>query len=251
MALGAVKLLIPFSLAAFFLVGCARTLVPHTVYIPLVKDRGQAEVRISTGTNASEVQAGYQATDRLVVHLALLNKGRLGADKGFRSADVGLGYYFELPNGRWRLGGHVGVASGGGSSGSTGACFECVGPGSASEYRVRYSYAYVQPTVLLVEGTRSWGIGLRVGRAYYHRFDRMRADTLGGPIRTMQYTGRQATFVQPTFQFGFQVSRWLALSTVFGLQGFVGVPQADSNMSSFVGQIGAHLLLSKRAAARP
>ena len=220
-------------------------MVPHTAYIPLTRDQGQAEIRVSTGTNASEVQAGYQITNRLVVHTALLNKGGLSTSKAFRSADLGLGYYYESPNGLWRLGGHAGLASGAGSSGSTGGCFECVGTGSASEYRVRYSYAYVQPTVLLVEDVRSWGFGLRVGRAYYHRFDRMRADTLGGPITTTRYAGRQVTFVQPTFQFGYQVSRRFAFSAVLGVQGFVGTPQVGNDMSSFVGQMGAHLLLSK------
>ncbi|HEX8329927.1 MAG TPA: hypothetical protein VF629_20490 [Hymenobacter sp.] len=238
-------------MAAFLLAGCARTLVPHTAYIPLTRDQGQAEIRISTGTNASELQAGYQVTNKLVVHTALLSKGRLSTAKGFRSADLGLGYYYESPNGLWRLGGHAGLATGGGSSGSTGACFECTGTGSATEYRVRYTYGYVQPTVILVEDNRSWGFGLRVGRAYYHRFERMRADTLGGPVQTTSFAGRQITFIQPTFQYGYQVSRWFALSGVLGLQGFVETPQIGNDMSLFVGQVSAHIVLNKRGTEKP
>jgi len=74
---------------ATLLTGCAPTLVPHTAYLPTIRDRGQAEIRVSTGFNGSELQAGYRASDKLMLHAALLNyrNRRSGDGKGFRSAD--------------------------------------------------------------------------------------------------------------------------------------------------------------------
>ena len=43
------------GLTATLLMGCARTLVPHTAYLPTIRDRGQAEIRVSTGFNSSEL----------------------------------------------------------------------------------------------------------------------------------------------------------------------------------------------------
>ena len=234
------------AFAIGLLVGCAPTLIPHAAYLPLIRDRGQAEARLSTGLNGSELQMAYQATDKLVLHAALLNyrHGRSGDGKGFRSADLGVGYYYNSPNGFWRLGGHAGMAYGGGTSGSS-TCFECSGPGS--EYRVRYTYAYVQPTVLLLEGNQAWGFGLQVGRAYYHRFTKVGADTLRGPILTTSYAGHQVTFVQPTFQYSYRVRRWLAFSGTFGSQGFLANTGALDRVNPLVGQLGIHFVLNKRS----
>ena len=137
------------GLTATLLTGCAPTLVPHTAYLPTIRDRGQAEIRVSTGFNRIELQAGYQASDKLILHAALLNywNRRSGDGKGFRSIDLGAGYYYASPNGHLRLGGYAGTTYGSGTSGSS-ACFECGGtPGT--EYEVCYTCAYVQPTVLL------------------------------------------------------------------------------------------------------
>ena len=75
------------GLTVTLLTGCAPTLVPHTAYLPTIRDRGQAEIRVSTGFNRIELQAGYQASDKLILHAALLNyrKRRSGDGKGFRS----------------------------------------------------------------------------------------------------------------------------------------------------------------------
>ena len=233
-------------LTATLLTGCAPTLVPHTAYLPTIRDRGQAEIRVSTGFNGSELQAGYQATDKMVLHAALLNyrNRRSGDGKGFRSADLGAGYYYASPNGNWRLGGHAGVAYGSGTSGSS-SCFECSGPGS--EYSVRYTYAYIQPTVLLLEGNQTWGVGLRVGRAYYHRLTELSADTVGGPIQTLEYTGRLTTFLQPTFQFSRQIVPWLAFSGSFGVQGFWRDSGRPDHINPFVGQAAVHFVVGKRS----
>ena len=237
----------PFAIG--LLAGCAPTLVPHAAYLPLIRDRGQAEARLSTGLNGSELQLAYQVTDKFVLHSALLNyrHGRSDDDKGFRSADLGLGYYYNSPNGFWRLGGHAGMAYGSGTSRS--GCFDCFGP--SSTYSVRYTYAYVQPTVLLLEGDQAWGFGLRVGRAYYHHFTKVGADTLRGPILTTSYAGRQITFVQPTFQYSYRVRRWLAFSGTFGSQGFLANTEALDSVNPFVGQLGIHFVLNKRSTPQP
>lgn len=108
---------------AGLLSGCIYTLAPHTPYLPVIRDRGQAEARVSTGLNGSELQLGYQVTDKLVLHAALLSYGRSAAGNKFRSGDLGLGYYYNSPNGFWRLGMHAGLAHGSGASGNNG-CFE-------------------------------------------------------------------------------------------------------------------------------
>ena len=48
---------------AAVLSGCAVTLAPHVPYLPMIRDRGQAEARFSTGFGGSELQLGYQISD--------------------------------------------------------------------------------------------------------------------------------------------------------------------------------------------
>ena len=230
------------------LTGCAPTLVPHTAYLPTIRDRGQTEIRISTGLNGSELQAGYQATNQLVLHAALLNyrNRRSGDGKGFRSADLGAGYYYASPNGYWRLGGHAGAAYGSGTSGSR-ACFECAGNETGTEYQVRYTYAYVQPTALLHTANQTWGFGLRLGHAYYHELTELHAEVLGGPIMATSYAGYQGTFVQPTFQYSWRVLRWLGFSSSFGVQGFMKNSAAIGSASPLVGQVGLQVVFGKTA----
>ena len=232
-------------LAAALLTGCAPTLVPHTAYLPTIRDRGQAEIRVSTGFNGSELQAGYLATDKLVLHAALLNyrNRRSGDGKGFRSADLGAGYYYASPNGYWRLGGHAGAAYGSGTSGSS-ACFEC-GGAAGTEYEVRYAYAYVQPTALFQTTNQTWGFGLRIGHAYYHELTALRAEMMGGPIVATNYAGHQGTFMQPTFQYSWRVLRWLGFSGSFGVQRFLNNSAAIGTVNPLVGQVGLHIVLGK------
>ncbi|OGX82591.1 hypothetical protein BEN47_04220 [Hymenobacter lapidarius] len=211
----------------------------------MIRDRGQAEARLSTGFSGTELQAGYQVTDKLVVHTALLTYGRAQGSHKLRSADLGLGYYYNSPNGFWRLGMHGGLATGGGRSGSSGASFEGSEATPAVDYRVRYTYAYVQPTIHLMEDRQTWSFGLRVGRAYYHRFTQVGADTLGGPVNTVDYGGRQLSFLQAGFQYGYRLSPRVNLSTTFGAQAFIGNggPVEVGMSSGLVGQVGVHFTL--------
>ena len=233
-------------LAGALLAGCAPTLVPHTAYLPTTRDRGQTEISVSTGLNGSELLVGHQITDKLVLHAAGLNyrHRRSGDGKGFRSAEVGAGYYYASPNGYWRLGGHAGAAYGRGTSGSS-TCFECVGTGTGTEYEVRYTYAYVQPTALLHTASQNWGFGLRLGHAYYHELTVLRAEVLGGPILATSYAGHQGAFMQPTFQYSFQVLRWLNFSSSFGVQRFLNGSAAIGTVNPLVGQVGLHVVLGK------
>ncbi|MBF9236400.1 hypothetical protein I2I05_03235 [Hymenobacter sp. BT683] len=244
------KQLLLLSCSAGVLSGCAVTLAPHTPYIPVIRDKGQTELAVATGVNGSELKGGYQLTDKLLVHAALLDFGQSRRTNKFRSADLGLGYYYNSPNGFWRLGMHGGAAYGGGTSNGSEE-FENLSPTPGSHYKVRYTYGYLQPTIIHLQGNQVWGVGLRVARAYYHRFAQLRADTLGGPLATVNYQGRQAAFVQLAFQYSYQVMPWLSASTSFGVQGFLNKPQAIGDMNPFIGQVGLHFTINKRSITQP
>ena len=235
---------------ALLLTGCAPTLAPHGPYLPILRSRGEVEARVSTGLAGSELQAGYQATSRLVLHAAFLNYGRSNTSQRFRSADLGLGYYYLLPNERWRLGLHAGLAQGAGTSGST-SCFECGSSGLSSTYVVRYQYAYAQPTVLFLDDKLTLGLGVRLGLARYQQLDEVRFDFLGDQVDAANYVGHQATFLQPVVQLSFRVLPWLALSTSSGLQFFVGPRNRLNDMQPLVGQVGLHLIVGKQPATQP
>ena len=85
------KQIILLSCVASILSGCAVTLAPHIPYLPMIRDKGQAEARLSTGFSGSELQLGYQVTDKLVLHTALLTKGTAQKGHKLHSADLGLG----------------------------------------------------------------------------------------------------------------------------------------------------------------
>lgn len=242
------------TLVAGLLSGCVYTLAPHTPYLPVIRDQGQAEARLSTGFNGSELQLGYQVTDKLVLHTALLSFGRSAAGSKFRSGDLGLGYYYNSPNGVWRLGMHAGVAHGNGASGNNG-CFECTTPDSlsaTSTYAVRYTYGYVQPTVLLLDDARqTWGFGLRIGQVYYHQLDKVRILRINGKKETFDYAGHTLMFFQPTVQWNRRVSRWLTLSGTFGAQSFPKNYKGMGNINPFIGQVGIHFLLSTPPKPQP
>ena len=238
------------ALGTGLLAGCTVTLAPHTPYLPVLRGRGEAEARVGTGIGGSEVQLGYQATDRLVLHTGLLSYGRRAAGTYFRSADAGAGYYYPFPNGRWRLGLHAGLAYGSGTSGGNG-CFEC-GNSSFSKFDVRYAYAYVQPTVLLLEDARcTWGLAVMVGQTYYSRLDELRTNPATGQVLFSAHGGHTSTFVQPIFQFSYQARRWLTLSTKVGSQRFVGPPERLNATGQLVAQAGLHFVVGPRAARRP
>jgi hypothetical protein len=239
------------SCVASALSGCAVTLAPHIPYLPAIRDEGQAEARLSTGFTGSELQLGYQVTDKLVVHAALLTKGRSQSGHKLRSADLGLGYYYSSPNGFWRFGVHGGLAYGGGRSFVSGASFEGSEPTPPVDYRVRYTYAYVQPTVHLHEDRHTWSFGFRVSRAYYHQFMRTSADTIGGMVNTRDYGGTQVPFGQSVLQYAYRASPLVNLSATFGAQALFYDQRPFISMSSaVVGQVGICLTL-RELAKRP
>ncbi len=117
---------------------------------------------------------------------------------------------------------------------SAAPALKAVPPTPPVDYWVRYTYAYVQPTVHLHEDRQMWSFGLRVGLAYYHRFTRMSADTIGGVVNTLNYGGTQVPFVQSVFQYGYRVSPLVNLSTTFGAQALLHDQRPFINMSSAV-----------------
>lgn len=235
--------------------GCASTLAPHTPYLPVIRDRGQAEARVSTGLNGSEMQVGYQITDKLVLHAALLDFGAVRPNPAsrFQSADMGLGYYYNSPNGIWRLGMHAGAAYGRGNS-TAGGCFDCR-PDSldnSSSFAVRYTYGYVQPTVIFQEDDRrTWGLGLRIGQVYYHQLDEVRTFLISRKVQRFDYAGRTSTFIQPTFQYSYKLSRLLTVSGTFGSQTFLENFKAVGGINPLIGQLGVHLTVQGLAKPKP
>ena len=246
------KQIILASCGASLLSGCAVTLAPHVPYLPMIRDRGQAEARLSTGFSGSELQLGYQVTDKLVLHTALLTKGTVQRSHKLYSGDLGLGYYYNSPNGFWRFGVHGGLASGGGNSSVSGGSFEGSDPTPPVDYRVRYTYAYVQPTVHLHQNRQTWSFGLRLGRAYYHRLVRTGADTVGGVVSTRNYGGTQVPFGQTAFQYSYRASPLVHLSATFGTQALLHGPRPFVSMSSaLIAQMGVHLTLRELPKRRP
>ena len=232
--------------------GCVSTLVPHTAYLPSVQRKGDIEAKLASNLNLSRVegQAGYQLTEQLVLHTAVLGTRRSGSGRGFLSAELGAGYYRVSPNGLWRLGLDAGVAQGGGRSSSPTSCFECAGDRYpySEKYQVRYSYGYVQPTVQLKTHNLTWGVAFRIGQAYYHRLEEMRMDSSNSPVQTLSHSGHLAAFVQPTFQLRDQIRPWLAASVNISFVEYLGPASRLDNANPMVTQLGVHLMLNKRDA---
>lgn len=237
------KLLL-LSWAAGALSGCAVTLAPHTPYIPLIQERGQTEVKLSSSVTAKklELQLGYQLTSRVVLHASGLSFSRGKYGTRFGSADLGLGYYFPLRNERWRLGTHAGLAYGGGNSGAD-LCFDCNGP--FVSYKSRYTYAYVQPTAILMDGSQSWGLGLRVSQAFFHQLDEKRTELLASGTNTEFFDRSSHTFtlIQPTFQFSRRLRRSVQLSGSVGVQAPISKRSFLDLVNPFVAQASLHFII--------
>lgn len=237
-----------FLPAVLLLTGCVTTLVPHAPYLPAVEKRGEVEVQVASNLllSKTDLQLGYQATERWVLHTAFMGARPSGGRTSFLSGEAGAGYYYASPNQPWRLGLDAGAAHGGGSSARSG-CFECAGdPYPLSEsYRVRYTYGYVQPTVLLKTGSLSWGLALRLGQTYYHRLREVRVDSVGSQAQETNHAGHQSGFVQPVFQLRYQVQPWLLASgSISGIE-FLG-PYSRLNIAGpAVVQVGAQFVLGK------
>lgn len=248
-ALAAMKHPLPFALVFAFLLlpGCAPTLAPHTPYLPMLRAKGEAEARILSGPLGKEVelQLGYQATDRLVIHTALLRHKHPNYGTYYRSADLGLGYYRPLGDGRWRLGLHAGGAYGSGASGSAFCPDLC---DDDSSFDVRYAYGYLQPTIILHQSNVTFGFGLRLARAYYFRMEETQVD-LAAPdpqIQVIDRAGHQFTFMQPTFQLSFRIRPWLAFSSSLGIQASLSSRNFLDSINPLIGQIGLHIVLPQK-----
>ena len=238
------SLLFP-ALAALLLAGCAPTIAPHVPYLPLLRHKGQAEARATLGLlgKKAEFQLGYQATDRLVLHTALFKYGALTNGEGFRSAELGAGYYRPIANDRWRLGLHAGLATGRGASGER-FCHGCDGPNPS--YSVGYTYAYLQPTALLQAKKLTVGLGLRLAQARYHRLTESQVVFSGSQPPPVSYASHYSAFAQPVAQLSYRVLPWLALSGAGGLQFFLGRYHRFDSVDPVVGQVGLHVLLGPR-----
>lgn len=243
------------GIAIWLLNGCATTLAPHSAYIPLLRKQGEAEARLCSnlGGRKLELQVGYQATNRLVLHTALLSYKLPQLGTNFRSLEAGLGYYVPLADERWRLGGHVGAAYGNGRSGTGTGCFECAGPRVpfSQDYFMRYTSIYVQPTLLRDGHTSTWGVALRLGRAAYHRFDEVRLDSAGATPQLINRAGHVAVFVQPTVEFSQQLLPWLSLSGSVGMFSFIRPDVSLDLTSPLLVRAGLHFVVSRRPGSEP
>lgn len=120
-------------------------------------------------------------------------------------------------------------------------------PNPIGQYAVRYGIGYVQPTALLLAHNLTWGLGLRLGNAYYWQFDEVVIDPSGQQQLVASFAGHRATFVQPTVQANYRAQPWLALSTGLSVQGFVGAGNSRGTMDPFMGQAGLHFILPNPA----
>ncbi len=242
------RLLVVFG--AGLLAGCAPTLAPHSPYMPLTREKGQAEARVATGLGGTELLVGYQVTNGLVLHGGLLSTRRVVTGKGFRSADLGFGYYYFSPNGIWRLGMHAGMAAGRGTSGSS-SCFECGFGGASSEYILRYTYGYVQPTIMLEGERRTWGLALRLGQTYYQQLNEKRTEFMTNQPQFLSHAGHTSTFVQPMLQSSYRLLPWLVFSSKIGIQTFLGVRRPLNNMNPLVAQASLHFVVRAQPEPKP
>ncbi|GAB2949003.1 hypothetical protein GCM10027048_12440 [Hymenobacter coalescens] len=122
--------------------GCA-AVVPHTLQTPLVQQRGETELALNAGTHGTDVQAAYALTDRLTVLGSAHQRIRGKHGHWAYTGEAGAGYAFFRPGSqRWSL--YGGMGYGAGYAFST-FCPDLCGEFRASD-RVRYSYAFVQPT---------------------------------------------------------------------------------------------------------
>ena len=243
--LAIMKCLLPPALAVAAITGCAPTIAPHVPYLPLLQRKGQVEARATVGPTGkkAEFQLGYQATDRLVLHAALFKYGTLTNGEGFRSAELGAGYYRPIANNRWRLGLHAGLATGRGTSGER-FCHGCDGPNPS--YSVGYTYAYLQPTALLQAKKLTVGLGLRLAQARHHRLIESQFVFPDSQLPPVSHAAHYSAFAQPVVQFSYRVLPWLALSGAGGLQFVLGRYHRFDSVDPLVGQVGMHVLVGTR-----
>ena len=242
-------------LTSGLMVGCAPTLAPHIPYLPAVRTKGEVEVGGTTGLTGNELTIGYQATSRLVLNSSLLYLNRPKSGKDYLSGEVGVGYYWPQTAGRWRLGGHAGLAYGGGRSGTDNFCIDkCSNELVFKSYDSRYAYAYVQPTALLVTDEATVGFGLRIGRTHYNKLEEniymlSVTPSRGDSTSIVNHAGHGSTFMQPIMQVHYRPRPWLALSGGMGFQFFLNKRTPLNNTAPFIGQVGLHFVLGSKTLA--
>ncbi|MCC3155681.1 hypothetical protein LJ737_00420 [Hymenobacter sp. 15J16-1T3B] len=135
-----VKFISATGLAAL-LSGCA-AVVPHTLQTPLVQQGGQTELGANLGVHGTDVQVAHGLSERLTLTGSAHQRIRPKHGHWAYSAEAGAGYTFARPrHHRWTV--YGGLGYGAGYAYETFCPDLCDLPAS---YRVRYGYAYLQPT---------------------------------------------------------------------------------------------------------
>jgi hypothetical protein len=169
-----------YLIAVGILSGCA-AIIPHTLMTPTVRQRGEAEISTSVGLHGISVQAAYTPSDNIV----LLASGHHWT-QGYRwswAGEAGGGRQWIRPNGgSWGIYGGAGY----GAAYSYDPVF-FDGDEAPSGERVRYTYAFVQPTYTLVSERTSLGFAIRFQPLYLNRWETYGSRSVSDSLLT--YTG--------------------------------------------------------------
>jgi hypothetical protein len=239
--------------SSLLLSSCA-SVVPQTMHTPLLTQRGQAEVVAAAGFHGMGIQAAYAATDHLAITVS--GQQRIRNHKGHwaYAGEVGAGRLWHRPSSHhWAMYGGLGYGAG---YANKGRGFIRLDDLLSTSDRIRYNYAYIQPTYALIEG--NYGLTLAVKISQYH-FTRWRQSSsylerreindstlvFDTRVETVNVPARSMTLVQPgvNFYFGLggrlrflltssiavplqqQVPQVAALACGFGVQYRLGGPK--------------------------
>jgi hypothetical protein len=139
--------------------GSCAAVVPHTLQTPWVEKRGQTELALQTGLHGTGLQGAHQLTDHVTVlgglHQRVRNKRGYWAYTG----EAGLGYSWPRQHRQtWSLYGGLGYGAGQ----SSGSFCPDLCDLSVSD-RVRYGYAFVQPTFRwIIDPAFGLSVGVKV-----------------------------------------------------------------------------------------
>lgn len=236
-------------LVGALLLGNCAAVVPHTLMTPTVRAQGEAEVDLSGGLHGTSLQAAY-APSRGTVLLASAHRWTR-AERWSLGAEAGGGYQWIRPNGgSWALYGGAGYGAG---YSYDSFCPDICGDTPTNE-RVRYTYAFVQPTYTLLQNEyTNLGLAIRLQPLRLSRWQtyesRYTADTLGNNIEEyypIERAGQWLVLLQPGLNLRRRLGRHLNFTS--GISAFVPLRNRSVPVPSILGlaaSVGLQLVLGR------
>lgn len=237
---------LPILIALIALLSSCAAIIPHTLMTPMVRHKGAAEIIASAGLHGFGLQAAYAPTNRTV----LLASGHQWARGGrwSLSGEVGGGRQWVQPNsGSWALYGGVGYGNG---YSYDNFCLDICDDAPSAE-RVRYTYAFIQPSYTLLLGSTSLGFAvraqpLRLSRweTYSRRYSSL--DSLGyhSEYYLLNRRGHWLTLLQPGINVRQQVGRHFCLTT--SLSAFLPVKSDAPTVLRLAGGVGVQIIFGDK-----